>query len=362
MQPSNLVSDIEKAISSRSADASALLHRITDLFLLSVGHYSAAQLDLYDEVLNSLIAKVEVAARAILAQQLAPIDDAPTTTVRSLALDPAIEVAEPILSQSNALSDETLSQCIHTNGQEHLLAIATRKKVSESVSDALIAKGDRQVLGTLASNPGAIISDPGFGVLVQQSDGDDWLSECVGGRDDIPEQHLHALLSKASDVVRQKLISANPELSETIQKILPQQSPSNTHKDSERLYDFKGAEIAIGSLELTEAVVTGFAKEKKLAELIVAIAQLSGLSADEIQRLFMESWTSPVAVILKAIGFHLSALETIYRSRLADGEAVHNDLINTKAEFIALRRPTAERILRFFCARRAAKISNLSLN
>ena len=362
MRPSNLVSDIEKAISTRTADANALLHRITDLFLLSVGHYSAAQLELYDEVLSSLIVKVEAAARAKLGRQLAPVTDAPTNTVRSLALDPAIEVAEPILAQSNALSDETLTQCIQTNGQEHLLAIATRKRVSKTVSDELIAKGDQKVLCTLASNPGASISNPGFGILVQKSDGDNWLSECVGEREDIPEHYLRELLFKASDVVRQKLISANPELSETIQKILPQQAPSGTRKKSERLYDFKGAERVVGSLELTESVVAEFAKQKKLAELIVAIAQLSGLSVDEIRRLLTETWTSPVAIILKAIGFHLSTLEAIYRSRLSDDEVVRSDLLNTKAEFIALRRPTAERILRFFCARRAAAISNLAIN
>jgi hypothetical protein len=360
--PPNLISDIEKAISTRSADAGALLHRITDLFLLNVGYYSAAQLHLYDDVLSELITKVEVAARAKLAQRLAPVDRAPLNTIRSLALDRAIEVAESILSQSNALDDDTLSHCIEINGQEHLLAIATRKKVSESVSDKLIAKGNGKVLGTLASNPGATISDPGFGMLVQKSIDDDWLSECIAGREDIPEHHLRELLSKASEIVRQKLTSANPELSEIIQEILPRHLPSIAHKAPSRSYDFRAAEGIVKSRELTEAVVNEFTKEKKLAELIVSIAQLSGLSVDEIEKLFMETWTSPVAIILKAIGFHLSTVEAIYRSRLSNGEVARSDLINTKAEFIALRRATAERILRFFCARRAAKISNLSIS
>ena len=44
-----------------------MLQQITDLFLLNVGHYSAEQLDVYDGVLNELIANVEVAARVKLA-------------------------------------------------------------------------------------------------------------------------------------------------------------------------------------------------------------------------------------------------------------------------------------------------------
>ena len=78
--PNNLISDLEKAMTNRSAEAGAMLQQITDLFLLNVGHYSAEQLDVYDGVLNELIVKVEVAARAKLAQRLAPINGAPTNT------------------------------------------------------------------------------------------------------------------------------------------------------------------------------------------------------------------------------------------------------------------------------------------
>jgi hypothetical protein len=357
--PNNLISDLENAIATRSAEAGAMLQQITDLFLLNVGHYSAEQLDIYDGVLNELIANVEVAARVRLAQRLAPLDSAPANTIRSLALDDAIEVAEPVLSQSGALDDDTLTRCIAVKGQEYLLAIATRNTVSETVSYQLIAKGNNKVLGTLASNPGAAISDPGFDMLVKKSVDDDWLMECVAERKDIPEHHLRALLSKASEIVRQRLLTANPELGEIIHTILPA-SARSTNKAPNPSMNYRAAEEVVKSQELSEPVVHEFAKEKKLAEVVVSIAQLSGLSVDEIERLFMGPWTSPVAVILKAIGFRLATVDAIYRSRLASGEIAHDDLIQTKAEFIALRRPTAERILRFFNAKRAVEISNLS--
>lgn len=335
-----------------------MLHQLTELFLLNVGHYSADQLDLYDGILSELIKKVEVAARLKLAQRLAPIDGAPADTIRALALDDAIEVAEPVLSQSNALDDDTLTRCITLKGQEYLLAIATRNKISETVSSQLIANGDRKVLGTLASNPGAAISDPSFGVLVKKSANDDWLSECVAGRTDIPEHHLRELLLKASEIVRQRLIAAHPELREAIQEIFPAKGLSATNKTAPSI-DYKAAERVVQSREITEEVVKEFARERKLGEIVISIARLSGLSVDEIERLFVATWTSPVAVILKAIGFHLPTVEAIYRSRLSNHEVVHDDLIQTKAEFIAIRRPTAERIVRYFYAKRAAKISNL---
>ena len=322
-----------------------MLHQITDLFLLSVGHYSVEQIEVYDVVLSELIAKVEVAARAKLAQRLAPVNSAPPNTVRSLALDDAIEVAEPVLSQYNALDDDILTQCIAIKGQEHLLAIATRNKISKTASYRLIERGSMKVLRTVAKNPGAELSDPSFAMLVQKSLDDDWISECVAGRKDIPEHHLRNLLCKASEIVREKLIMSHPEYNKIIQEILP---PKATSKIPGLLTDYSAVERAVKSLELNETVVIEFAREKKLTEMVVSIAQLSRLSVYEIERLFMGRWTSPVAIILKALGFRLSTVDAIYHSRLSAGDVSRNDLIQTKAEFIAIRRPTAEPHFAFF--------------
>jgi Uncharacterised protein conserved in bacteria (DUF2336) len=353
----NLISDLESAVAARSVETGAMLRRVTDLFLLHAGHYSDDQLKLYDGILQVLIAAVEVSARAELAQRLAPVDGAPANTIRTLALDQAIEVAEPVLSQSNVLDDDTLTHCITINGQEHLLAIATRNRLSELVSDQLVTKGNIKVLRTLASNPGAAISDLGFGILVKKGTDDDWLSERIARRIDIPEHHLRELVSKASEVVRQKLMADIPELSETIREILPDSAPASGNETPSLSKDYRTAELVVDSQPLTEMVVNEFAKAKKLEEVIVSISRLSDLSAAEIERLFMGTWSSPVAVILKAIGFRLTTVEAIYRSRLQSGEPVRDDLLQVKAEYIALRRPTAERIMRFYRARKATKFS-----
>ncbi len=241
-----------------------MLRQVTDLFLVNVGHYSADQLELYDDVLIKIVDKVETAARAKLAERLAPINNVPTNTIRSLALDDEIEVAEPVLSKSHALDDEILSYCVATKRQEHLLAIATRNKLSETVSYQLITKGNNKVLGTLASNPGAAISDPSFGILVKKSADDDWLSECVGGRKDIPKHHLRQLLSRASEIVRRRLVTGNPEIGKIIQEILPADMPSSANGTLAPPTDFRAAERAVETRGLSEAIVNEFAKEKNL--------------------------------------------------------------------------------------------------
>src|SRR5262249_23656147 len=75
--PYNFISELENAVATRSDKTGTMLRQITDLFLLHAGHYSAAEVGIYDDVLQILVTKVDVAARATLARRLAPIDAAP---------------------------------------------------------------------------------------------------------------------------------------------------------------------------------------------------------------------------------------------------------------------------------------------
>jgi uncharacterized protein (DUF2336 family) len=349
--PTNFISDLEKAIDQRSAETGAMLHQITDLFLLSAGNYSADQVDAYDEVLKLLIIKVDEAARATLAKRIATAEQTPKDTIRSLALDESIEVAEPILGQSSALDDDLLVDCIKKRGQQHLLAIATRNSISESVSSLLIEKGDRNVLTTVANNSGAKISELGFSMLMDKSTQDEWLSECIARRKDIPDRHFRELVIRASETVRQRLIGDDPRQAQIINSILPS-AASSTTEYTEKPKDYRMAEVIVRAQPITEDIVIAFSKEKRQEEMIVAIADLAKLPAHEIERIFLATWSSPVAVILKAIGFHLATLQAIYNSKGAANPTHQPDLIRTKAEFIALRSSTAERILRFYQVRK----------
>jgi hypothetical protein len=351
--PINFISELEAAISSRSNTTGAMLHQVTDLFLINAGRYSGEHLAAYDEVLNLLINKVDAAAREALARKLAPASQAPADTIRSLAFDESIDVAEPVLTQSKALNDDVLIDCIASGRQKHMLAIATRNKLSEAVCDQLITKGDTNVLGAVVQNPGASISEVSFGVLVDRSGADDWLSECIARRPDLPQHHFQELVSRASEVVRRRLIAASPHQRDLIAAIMP--SKSMPHPPTAPGKDYSLPALVVSARPVTEATVNEFAAQKKLDEIFVSIAQLCGLTPAEIESLFTDTWSSPIAVIFKAIGFHLGSLQAIYHARLPNGAASATDLTRVKAEFIALRRATAERILRFYQVRKTGQ-------
>src|SRR6476646_8235378 len=79
------------------------LRRVTDLFLSGAVDFSDEQIALFDDVFQCLMLHIETSARQLLANRLAPVDTAPPLTIRPLPFDAAIEVAGPVLSQSNRL-------------------------------------------------------------------------------------------------------------------------------------------------------------------------------------------------------------------------------------------------------------------
>ncbi len=72
----------------------------------------------------------------------------------------------------------------------------------------------------MRKNEGARFSDSAYSALVYKSIYDDVLAVCVGLRKDIPREHFRTLISKASRVVFEKLVAANPERVREVQEVL----------------------------------------------------------------------------------------------------------------------------------------------
>src|SRR5204863_6599787 len=188
------------------------LRRVTDLFISGAVDFSDEQIALFDDVFQCLTDRIETAAKALLANRLAPIDTAPPLTIRALAFDDLIEVAAPVLSRSERLDDEVLIETARNKSQAHLMAISTRKVLSGAVTDVLVLRGNDEVIQSTVNNPGAEFTERGFTRLVSRAEGDDNLATCVGLRPTIPRHLYLKLLAKASETVRQRLEAANPQL------------------------------------------------------------------------------------------------------------------------------------------------------
>ena len=116
-----------------------------------------------------------------------------------------------MLSQSARLDDDALIEIARSKSQAHLLAISTRKSLSDAVTDVLVLRGNDEVIQSTVNNPGAEFSERGFTRLVNRAEGDDDLATCLGLRPSMPRHLYLKLLARASATVRERLEAAHPE-------------------------------------------------------------------------------------------------------------------------------------------------------
>ena len=122
----SLIVDIDAAIQSGSNDKRAAVPiRITDLFRINAYRFSDEQIVVVDNVLGHLLKRIEKAAFAERDWRLAPFARVATETMRRLARDNEIAVADPILAPSDCLTSADLVEMSETKSQAHLLRFQT---------------------------------------------------------------------------------------------------------------------------------------------------------------------------------------------------------------------------------------------
>lgn len=222
---SGLIDQLEHAISNGDIKRRAkALRLVADLFVLGSGRFSNEHIDLFDEIMRSIVGKVETSVRAEFSNLLSALPDAPTGAVRRLASEEAIEVARPLLSNSDRLSQTDLVLIAEKMGQAHLLAISERSVVPEKVTDALLARGGQAVTRSAARNAGASFSDDGYLKLVERSRNDIDLALLVWERADLPRMCLVKLFVEASTCVQATFEAQDPRKSSLVRELVARAS------------------------------------------------------------------------------------------------------------------------------------------
>lgn len=356
----SLITEIEDTFACGPVDKQAdILRRVTDLFLAEADSYSDAHVDLFDGVISRLAEKIEIKARAELAARLAAASNAPPNTARMLARDEAIEVAGPILSHSNRLTDDDLVAIANGKAQDRLLAISKRASISETVSDALVTHGDRDVVLSVTQNAGARISDYGYDALIDRSINDEVLAICVANRKDIPRGHFETLISKASERVFEKLTASNPNAVYEVHKVLTditgQEPGGRTEKRDYREAAAKFDMIRRSGAKL-DPIVRDFAAQGKFEETVAALAALSGAPIKLVESVMNDgrSENDFVLILAKAASFSWPTAKQIciLRRKAFGLSAQAQD--TARRNFDRLAPATAQRLIRFYNERFSA--------
>jgi uncharacterized protein (DUF2336 family) len=327
------------------------LRRVTDLFINGAVDYSHEQVGLFDDVFQCLMHHIENSAKALLANRLAPLDTAPPLTIRALAFDDLIEVAAPVLSQSERLDDEVLIETARSKSQAHLMAISIRRVLSGAVTDVLVLRGNDEVVQSTVNNPGAEFSERGFSRLVNRAEGDDNLATCLGMRPTIPRHLYLKLIAKASVAVRERLEAAHPQQAGAVPDAvreatrLARSSPSAITRETAIAHALVKSLYEDGRLD--EFQVAAFADAGKFDEANAAIAALASVPVSIAENMMLETRAEGVMILAKVGGLSWSTVKAIINMRDDLSGMAPADLGSCKATYERLRSSTAQQVLRF---------------
>jgi uncharacterized protein (DUF2336 family) len=302
--------------------------------------------------------RMESKALIELSERLAPINNAPMNVVHTLACDDEIAIAGPVLSLSDRLTTANLIEIAAAKSQSHLLAIARRSSLSEALTDALIKRGEPQVIGKLAENAGARFSEQAYAYLVDQPEADQTLLEKLGLRLDIPLHIFRRLLERATEAVRTRLLAlAPPEKRDDIREILASISNDvieNDDVENEELHhDFAAAQRVVQLMhesgELDQVTLLEFAKARQYAATVTALATLCSAPIEIIKKMLHEGRSEALLVPCKAGGLSWPALRVLLQDDLLRRKTPEDELNKLKSDYSRLSHATAKKLLEFWC-------------
>jgi uncharacterized protein (DUF2336 family) len=351
-----VLAELEEAIQNGTEEKRiATLRSVTNLFLSDAERFNETQITLFDNILCHLVKRVERRAIIELSRRLAPVDNAPVETIRRLAQDHSIAIAQPVLSQSARLTTGDLVEIAETKGQQHLLAIAGRNKLASVVTDILVTRGDHEVRSTLAENASASFSEKGFATLVKSAEDDDGLAERIGLRLDLPLRLLRDLLQKASEAVRGRLLAiALPEQRDNIQQALAKIS-KNVQRElaAPRELDraIKYVEQIKEQGKLNDGQLVEFAAARQHEEIVAALSALTAMPVELIAPVMKSIRSDGLLVLCKAAGLKWRSTKAILESRIVKEPMTENELQQSEQDYSRLSQSTAQRTLRFWKVR-----------
>ena len=357
----SFLQELDAAISQGSVESrERALWYATDLLI--VGRYTEDEIWMFGEIIGRLEQDIETATRARLAKRLARSDNAPFEVIKKLAFDDAIEVAGPVLRQSGRIDTRTLIVNARSKSQNHLLAISKRRSLCEELTDELVARGDQEVVRSVAKNDGARFSDSGILHMIKRSKSDSILFEQLGHRKDIPRHVFQQLIAKASHNTKERLERERPEATSQIHSLVTDVTGALQSKFGPASKDHFDAKRDVAKQHqrgnLNQKQIFEYAQSHKLAETIVGLSLLCSLPVDVVERVLLDKNREIVLILAKALAFSWETTMALLFLGAPEHRIAADELDTLKKEFAGLSAEMSRSVLKTYQSRKQAASSD----
>jgi uncharacterized protein (DUF2336 family) len=340
----------------------ALLKRLADVVSLPGSRVNAFERAVTGDLLVEMLRLAAPRERYRVAARLAPLAELPNSLTRMLLRDePAI--AGLLIEQCASLTDADLVACARDAGPEHRLLMATRRGLSEMVTETLIGFGEHQAIECLLRNVTARLSQTGVEAVVSLSRQTPDLCGPLLRRPELRPSGAYVMFwwcgAEDRRTILQRFAVSREVMQEVVEDVFAMAAEEGWQDPvSRKALQFierrqrNRAAIEKSPFGSLEHAVTAAANEGLSRDVAAEIAYLAGIKPLTGAKIMGDVGGEPLAILCKATGMSRVDLQNLWRSvrrpeTLADG-TVHPDWDRVQITYEMLAVDRAQTVLRYW--------------
>ncbi len=294
-----------------------LLRTVTDALTNNARTPSDEEFAELDQILSLAASEYSTQVRTEFARLVAASVTRFCHASEQFAMDD-IEVAMPILRNSQALTEEALLRVVTEKSQAHLLAVTKRDNVSPRVSEALVSKGSDEVVSSLLANERALISDATYEVVAKRAETSKLLQAPLVRRQGVPIDLLNDLYLKVEKELRLEIVkkfdSVPPaELEKAFERSRARVTTAFRRMPDDLALAQKRLSLIEANLQLLPPVLPSLLREGKGSRTVfkLAFARLVDVSYDVIEPAVEGPDIDTLALLCRGASFDRGLFVTI---------------------------------------------------
>lgn len=302
----------------------ALLKRLADVVSLPASRINAFERAVTGDLLVEMLRLASSEDRRRVAQRLAPLAELPNALARMLLRDePAI--AGLLIEQCASLSDADLTACARDASPEHRFLMASRRGLSEVVTETLMSFGESPVIEAVLRNNTARLSQTAIEGVVSLSRQDNQLCGHVLRRPELRPSGAYVMFWWCGAEDRRTILqrfAVSREVMQEVSEDVFAMAAEESWQDpvSRKALQFierrqrNRAAIEKSPYGGLEQAVAAAAQGGLNREVATEIAYLSGIKPITGAKIMGDPGGEPLAILCKATGLAKSDLLGLWRS------------------------------------------------
>lgn len=349
---------VDLARTTDSGKRRELLREVTDLFFETSASRSERETALFDDVLKLVASEMQDETLVELSETFADSAAAPAGLMQDLA-NRSFNVAAPILRRSGSLSESMLLHVVNNNSQEHIKAVAQRESVSESLSDAIVRRGDDHALDALIRNAGARLSRASMETAVDRARSNSMLHEGVVGRGDMPLDLLNEMYFVVETRLREQILGRNAAVDPATLDAALTKARARINKaagdlsvEAKAAMSFIQAKKASG--ELSARMLVSLYREAKHMHFLYGLAEVTQVDPQTVSDLIERKDLDGMAMICRAANIDRPLFVTL-AVLIGGGDDAMKRADEFGKMYNSVPIEAAQRAVRFFKVRQSAE-------